>query len=89
MEPKTIQKKLDEGRQYRSFDVTRFDRRTEDSGEKRDFQCYADTVKKHCPTVVSYKAFFEGFGNVNAPGGNRCPNVIEPFDDLIQLITSF
>ena len=34
MEPKTIQKKLDEGRQYRSFDVSRFERRTEDSGEK-------------------------------------------------------
>ena len=34
MEPKTIQKKLDEGRQYRSFDVSRFERRTEDGGEK-------------------------------------------------------
>lgn len=34
MEPKTIQKKLDEGRQYRSFDVSRFERRAEDSGEK-------------------------------------------------------
>ena len=34
MEPKTIQKKLDEGRQYRSFDVSRFERRTEDNGEK-------------------------------------------------------
>jgi len=34
MEQKTIQKKLDEGRQYRSFDVSRFERRTEDSGEK-------------------------------------------------------
>ena len=34
MEPKTIQAKLDEGRQYRSFDVSRFERRTEDSGEK-------------------------------------------------------
>lgn len=34
MEPKTIQKKLEEGRQYRSFDVSRFERRTEDSGEK-------------------------------------------------------
>ena len=34
MEPKTIQKKLDEGRQYRSFDVSSFERRTEDSGEK-------------------------------------------------------
>ena len=34
MEPKTIQKKLDEGRQYRSFDVSLFERRTEDSGEK-------------------------------------------------------
>ena len=34
MEPKTIQKKLDEGRQYRNFDVSRFERRTEDSGEK-------------------------------------------------------
>ena len=34
MEPKTIQKKLDEGRQYRSFDVSRFERRAEDNGEK-------------------------------------------------------
>ena len=34
MEPKTIQAKLDEGRQYRSFDVSRFECRTEDSGEK-------------------------------------------------------
>lgn len=34
MEPKTIQAKLDEGRQYRSFDVSRFERRAEDNGEK-------------------------------------------------------
>lgn len=34
MEPKTIQKKLDEGRQYRSFDVSRFERRSDDNGEK-------------------------------------------------------
>ena len=34
MEPKTIQKKLDEGRQYRSFDVSRFERRSADNGEK-------------------------------------------------------
>lgn len=34
MEPKTIQAKLDEGRQYRSFDVSHFERRAEDSGEK-------------------------------------------------------
>ena len=34
MEPKTIQAKLDEGRQYRSFDVSRFERRTADNGEK-------------------------------------------------------
>ena len=34
MEPKTIQKKLDEGRQYRSFDVSRFERRASESGEK-------------------------------------------------------
>lgn len=34
MEPKTIQAKLDEGRQYRSFDVSHFERRAEDTGEK-------------------------------------------------------
>lgn len=34
MEPKTIQKKLDEGRQYRSFDVSKFERRANESGEK-------------------------------------------------------
>lgn len=34
MEPKTIQAKLDEGRQYRSFDVSHFERRAEDNGEK-------------------------------------------------------
>lgn len=34
MEPKTIQKKLDEGRQYRSFDVSCFERRSADNGEK-------------------------------------------------------
>ena len=34
MEPKTIQAKLDEGRQYRSFDVSQFERRAEDNGEK-------------------------------------------------------
>lgn len=34
MEPKTIQKKLDEGRQYRSFDVSHFERRANESGEK-------------------------------------------------------
>ena len=34
MEQKTIQAKLDEGRQYRSFDVSRFERRTADNGEK-------------------------------------------------------
>lgn len=34
MEPKTIQAKLEEGRQYRSFDVSRFERRAEDNGEK-------------------------------------------------------
>ena len=34
MIPKTIQTKIDEGRQFRSFDVSSFERRTSDSGEK-------------------------------------------------------
>lgn len=33
-EIKTIMQKLDEGRQYRNFDVSRFERRAEDDGEK-------------------------------------------------------
>ena len=34
MEMKTIIQKLDEGRQYRNFDVSEFERRSEDNGEK-------------------------------------------------------
>lgn len=58
MEPKTILKKLDEGRQYRSFDVSKFERRANESGEKV-VEGYATTFNQ------PYELFREAFnGNV-------------------------
>ena len=34
MIPKTIQAKLDEGRQYRNFNVSQFERRASEDGQK-------------------------------------------------------
>ena len=45
MSLKTIQQKLDEGRQYRNIDVSRFERRKEDGGE-REVTGYATTFNQ-------------------------------------------
>lgn len=57
MEPKTLQMKLDEGRQYRDIDVSSFERRSEEDGQK--------TVRGYATTFdTPYELYRENWGGV-------------------------
>ena len=57
MEPKTLQMKLDEGRQYRDIDVSSFERRNDEEGQK--------TVSGYATTFnTPYELYRENWGGV-------------------------